>query len=247
MNYYKRHLGDYARDTGWLTTYQHGVYALLLDWYYANEKPIPLALAPRIVKARSGPEKRAVEEVISTFFDVSKGDGFAYSKRADLDIANYITKSLNNSLIAKDRESTKRARNVDDSESASCGSGEPSHKPLAISHKEEEKTRAPKVAKAKGVTLREWLADLGGEDAVPAADPIFEWGEAQGIPPDWLALAWFAFENRYIDDAKTYTDWRAVFRRALRDDWLRLWRNGRNGWELTTAGVQAEREMANVR
>lgn len=132
MNYYKRHIGDYAKDTSWLTTYQHGVYALLLDWYYASQKPIPVNLTYRIVRARSGPERQAVDEVVAAFFDVTKSPGFAHSKRADLDIAKYQTKSEANSLIAQERESTKRARSVVDS----CGSGEPSHKPLATSHKE---------------------------------------------------------------------------------------------------------------
>lgn len=135
MNYYKRHLGDYARDTGWLTTYQHGVYVLLLDWYYSNERPIPLDLVYRIVKARSGPERRAVDEVIAAFFDVTKQPGFAHNKHADIEVAKYQAKRKANSLIAKERESTKRAQSVVDS----CEVGEPSHKPLANSHNKKQK------------------------------------------------------------------------------------------------------------
>lgn len=138
MNYYKRHLGDYAKDTGWLTTYQHGVYALLLDWYYSNERPIPLDLVYRIVKARSGPERRAVDEVIAAFFDVTKQPGFAHNKHADIELSKYQAKRMANSLIAKERESTKRAQSVVDS----CGVGEPSHKPLAISHKESKEYKS---------------------------------------------------------------------------------------------------------
>jgi uncharacterized protein YdaU (DUF1376 family) len=129
MNYYQRHLGDYAKDTGWLTTYQHGVYALLLDWYYANEKPIPLELAYRIVKARSGPERKATDEVLLAFFDLNKAPGFGHNKHADIAIAKYRVKSEVNSLIAQERESTKRARSV----AQSCDSGEPSHKPVTNS------------------------------------------------------------------------------------------------------------------
>ena len=103
MNYYERHIGDYHKDTKWLTTYQHGVYALLLDWYYSNERPIPLELAYRIVAARSGPERRGTDEVLTSFFDLSKSPGFAHSKRADIDIAKYKVKSEANSLKAKAR------------------------------------------------------------------------------------------------------------------------------------------------
>lgn len=103
MNYYERHLGDYARDTKWLTTYQHGVYTLLLDWYYTNERAIPVDLIYRIVAARSGPEKKATDEVIASFFDVTKQAGFAHNKRADLDLAKYECKREANSLKAKKR------------------------------------------------------------------------------------------------------------------------------------------------
>lgn len=140
MNYYKRHIGDYAKDTSWLTTYQHGVYALLLDWYYASQKPIPTDLTYRIVRARSGPERKAVDEVLAAFFDVTKSPGFAHSKRADIDIAKYKVKSEANSLIAQERESTKRARPVVDS----CSVGEPSHKPLATSQEEAKKEQKPR-------------------------------------------------------------------------------------------------------
>lgn len=139
MNYYKRHLGDYAKDTGWLTTYQHGVYALLLDWYYANEGPIPHTLVYRIVRAVRSSEKRAVDEIVSRFFMLHQEDGLVQHQRADLELHQYKTKVAANSLIAIARETTKRARNVVDS----CESGEPSHKPLAISHKEDQETIVP--------------------------------------------------------------------------------------------------------
>lgn len=64
MNYYKRHLGDYARDTGHLTALEHGIYTLLLDWYYVNECPIPFDKAVRI--ARGNPEQ--TQMVLDEFF-----------------------------------------------------------------------------------------------------------------------------------------------------------------------------------
>jgi hypothetical protein len=92
--------------------------------------------------------------------------------------------------------------------------------------------------------LPEWQALLDGADAITADDPIFEWAARVGIPHEWLALAWWAFETRYADNGKRYADWRAVFRKALREDWLKLWRKARSGgWELTPAGDMASEEM----
>ena len=149
MNYYQRHIGDYSKDTRFLSTYQHGVYALFLDWYYSNERPIPLELAYRIVQARSGPERRAVDEVLNTFFDLIKAPGFAHNKRADLDLSKYKVKSEANSLIAQERESTKRARNVLQNQTPSCSSGEPSHKPVTSNQEEEQKKEAKASLSAK--------------------------------------------------------------------------------------------------
>ena len=42
MNFYKRFIGDYQRDTGHLSMIEHGAYALLLDHFYASEKPLPI-------------------------------------------------------------------------------------------------------------------------------------------------------------------------------------------------------------
>jgi uncharacterized protein YdaU (DUF1376 family) len=139
VNYYQRHLGDYSKDTGFLTTYQHGVYALLLDWYYSNERPIPLDLAYRIVHARSGPERKATDEVLNTFFDVNKAPGFAHNKRADIDISKYRIKSERNSLIAKEGWDAKRMPDAVRNASQTLCEQDASHKPVTSS---QEKAKA---------------------------------------------------------------------------------------------------------
>ncbi len=73
MNYYERHLGDYARDTGHLTMVEHGAYSLLLDRYYATERGIPFDQAHRIARARSDEERTAVDNVLSEFFVLEAG------------------------------------------------------------------------------------------------------------------------------------------------------------------------------
>lgn len=115
--------------------------------------------------------------------------------------------------------------------------------------RETEKEARTSSKREKKVRLTDWIAALDGGDTVPSDDPLFDWAQTAGIPREWIALAWWAFEVRYESDTKTYTDWRAVFRRAVREDWLRLWRKARaGGWELTTAGegVRCEMESASV-
>lgn len=73
MNYYERHLGDYARDTGHLSMVEHGAYSLLMDRYYATEQGIPDDQAHRVARARSRDEKAAVDTVLNEFFTLSDG------------------------------------------------------------------------------------------------------------------------------------------------------------------------------
>lgn len=115
---------------------------------------------------------------------------------------------------------------------------------------EGEESAAPKgrKPKSKEQTLRSWLTALGDDLAIPAEDPIYAWADSAGIPADWLSIAWWVFEARYVEGIKTYTDWRAVFRKACREDWLKVWRmDGRdNRFVLTTAGETARREMESL-
>lgn len=87
MNYYERHLGDYARDTAHLSMLEHGAYTALLDRYYATEEPIPADQVHRVARARSRDEKAAVDAVLAEFFTL-EADGW-HSKRADAVIAEF--------------------------------------------------------------------------------------------------------------------------------------------------------------
>lgn len=88
MNFYERYCGDYGRDTGHLSLSQHGAYTLMLDHYYATEKPLPADLASlyRICRAMNKAEQDAVRVVAESFFPVGD-DGMRHNRRADEEIA----------------------------------------------------------------------------------------------------------------------------------------------------------------
>lgn len=73
MNYYERHLGDYARDAGHLSMLEHGAYTLLLDRYYTTERGIPADQAHRVCRARTREEREAVDTVLAEFFTLDGG------------------------------------------------------------------------------------------------------------------------------------------------------------------------------
>lgn len=241
MNYYKRHLGDYARDTGHLSALEHGIYTLLLDWYYINECPIPDAKAKRI--ARGNPEE--TQTVLSEFFTETP-EGWRHA-RADREIAEYQEKAERNREAGKLGGRPKKTQTV--SERNPDVTLATSHKPLAIKEEQERGAVAPTSgSKSKAVTLAAWIESLDGE-AIPSADPLFAWAASVNLPREWIALAWWVFEGRYTlgtpqQRAKKYTDWRAAFRDHVQRDFLKLWAISRDGdYFLTTTGKQAEMEM----
>lgn len=87
MNYYERHLGDYAKDTAHLSMLEHGAYTLLLDRYYSTEQAIPPEQVYRVARARSKDERAAVDAVLAEFF-VLRQDGW-HNQRCDSEIERY--------------------------------------------------------------------------------------------------------------------------------------------------------------
>lgn len=90
MNYYERHLGDYARDTGHLSLIEHGAYTKLLDRYYATEAGIPEKEVFKIACARTQSEKKSVSVILNEFFTLNAGVWI--NSRADEEIKRYKSK-----------------------------------------------------------------------------------------------------------------------------------------------------------
>lgn len=132
MNYYRRHLGDYAKDAGHLSLLEHGVYTLLLDRYYSTESPLSEAEAVKVCRARTREEQAAVAYVLESFFSATH-EGFR-SKRADIEIASYQEKSERNREIGKKGGRPRNSGNPEETQTVSKNN--PSHKPIANSQEE---------------------------------------------------------------------------------------------------------------
>lgn len=113
--------------------------------------------------------------------------------------------------------------------------------------REEKNTPLPPagVKRDGPVGLKAWMSEVKakGEKPIQEGDPVFDYAAEVGIPDDFMALAWVEFRHRYTQPgAKRYRDWRAVFRKAIRGNWLKLWFVAPDGsYQLTTVGHQAQR------
>lgn len=70
MNYYPFHVGDYRRDTHYLTHEGHYIYRTLLDEYYHSELPLPLD--KRLLLRQCGlttDQLPLLEDILTDFFN----------------------------------------------------------------------------------------------------------------------------------------------------------------------------------
>lgn len=101
MNFYKRYMGDYLRDTLRLPMIQDGAYNRLIDAYYAEEKPLPLDREELYLMARATNkvERDAVDSVVRRFFQETP-DGYRH-KRIDEEISKAQAKAEANRANGK--------------------------------------------------------------------------------------------------------------------------------------------------
>ncbi len=148
MNFFKLYIGDYQRDTAHLSIAEHGAYMLMLQHYYATEKPLPSGKAlHRMLRAQDKTEREAIDSVATQFW-LTTDDGLV-NDRADVEITKAAAQADTNARIAREREdrrkaarkpneqSTNRATNGQPNQTADSSvpngtGGEPPDKPSAL-------------------------------------------------------------------------------------------------------------------
>ena len=118
MNFFKLYIGDYQRDTAHLSIAEHGAYLLMLQHYYATEKPLPSGKAlHRMLRAQDKTERDAIDSVASQFWTETES-GLVNSRAAhEIDRADH-QRSVNRE-VGKKGGRPKRTETESVSESVS--------------------------------------------------------------------------------------------------------------------------------
>ena len=131
MNFYKRYIGDYQRDTGHLSICEHGAYTLMLDVHYATGKPLPedTDRIYRTVRATTEEERLAVTAVLDQFW-ISTGEGWI-NPRAMEEIGKAKAQADTNRRTAEAREAKRRHHEpLNDSLNDSSSVRSTNHQPI---------------------------------------------------------------------------------------------------------------------
>jgi uncharacterized protein YdaU (DUF1376 family) len=153
MHYYKFNIADYRKDTGHLSTIEHGIYRQLIDWYYLDEQPIPEETQMVIRRLRLGSDEvMFLQNVLSDFFVLGK-KGYEH-KRIEVEIQDYqeqVEKNKNNGKLGGRPKKTQSVIFGLPDESQN----NPNQEPLTINHKPKRES-ATVVACPPDVSQQIW-------------------------------------------------------------------------------------------
>ena len=177
MNYWERWVGSWKKKTGHISMEAKGGYGELLDWIYANERPLPSADAEvfRIAGASTASERASIKRVLRDFFKLT-ADGYVQDRALE-EIARrqaYVAgqshrASLKWEKVARDKEAKAHKGN---------GTAMPTAKKIpesaetwsAYSTAYSERYRAAPVRNAKvNSQLKSFVQRLGADEAPAVA------------------------------------------------------------------------------
>lgn len=127
INFFKLYIGDYQRDTAHLSITEHGAFMLMLQHYYATERPLPTGKAlHRMLRAQDKAERDAIDAVAAQFWTAT--DAGLVNARADEEITKAAHQADTNARIAREREERRKAaRKPDEPSTNRSTNDQPNH------------------------------------------------------------------------------------------------------------------------
>lgn len=205
MNFFKLYIGDYQRDTAHLSIAEHGAYVLMLQHYYATEKPLPKGKAlHRMLRAQDKRERDAIDAIAQEFWSDTP-DGLV-NERADEEITKANAQAETNARIAREREARRKASREDDEASTKRATNDQPNQTPDTRHQREAK------------------ASLGRASRLPEtwapSDDEFNFALCEGLTPDEVDREAAKFRDYWHgkggkDGRKA--DWKATWRNWVRN------------------------------
>lgn len=220
MNFYKRYIGDYLRDTAALSVTENGAYDLLLDHCYATEIGLPADKESlyRICKAAKAFERAAVDKVLGRYFYLAE-DGLWHQKRVDEEIEKRQHQVTVNRTVGLRGGRPKETESVF-----------PGNRIGYFSETETEPINNPNHSQIP--EPEKPVKGNGSKSSIGQSAPSAKRGTR--LTPDWIPPKdWFDFceqERPDLDSAEVYNKfhdhWTAKpGKDGVKLDWFATWRN----------------------
>ena len=110
MHYYQHHIGDFIKDTSFLTNEEIGIYLKLIWLYYDSEKPLPNNLFELGMKTATRDNQDVLEGLLGMFFVLDEKNKCWNHTRCDKELEHY-KQQLTTASKAGKASALKRAMN----------------------------------------------------------------------------------------------------------------------------------------
>ena len=161
MHYYQHHIGDFIKDTSFLTNEEVGIYLKLLWIYYDTEQPLPNSLFELSMKVNAREQQDALAGILGMFFTLENNAW--HHTRCDKEIEHYHqqleTASRAGKASAAKRAFNKRSTGVEQALELCSTDVQPTNNQQPLTNNQ-KKTKAVVTAPPDGVSNDVWESFL---------------------------------------------------------------------------------------
>jgi uncharacterized protein YdaU (DUF1376 family) len=161
MHYYQHHIGDFIKDTSFLTNEEIGIYLKLIWLYYDSEKPLPNSLFELGMKTGTRDNQEVLEGLLGMFFVLDEQNKCWHHTRCDKELQHYkqqlTTASKAGKASALKRAMNKNPTSVEQALDERSTEVQPTNnqEPITINHKPKRES-ATSVACPPDVSQQIW-------------------------------------------------------------------------------------------
>ncbi len=196
MNFYPHHIGDFLKDTNFLSNEEQMIYLKLIWLYYDTEQPLPDDIFVLSMKCNCRDKEAELNGILGLFFKAD-GDTWRHT-RCDAEIAKYhdilIERSKAGKASAAQRAFKKHSTSVEQvlNTSATNGQQSPTNQEPRTNNQVNLKEKDKKESRATRFDAQAHLVSLGVDEQI-ASDWI-TLRRAKKAPPTLRAIAGIANE-----------------------------------------------------
>jgi uncharacterized protein YdaU (DUF1376 family) len=150
MHYYQHHIGDFIKDTSFLTNEEIGIYLKLIWIYYDSENPLPNNLFELGMKTGTRDNQIVLEGLLEMFFVLDEEKKFWHHNRCDKEIEHYkqqlTTASKAGKASALKRAMNKNSTSVEQALNERSTDVQPTNNHKPITNNQEKKALGKRLA-----------------------------------------------------------------------------------------------------
>jgi len=198
MHYYQHHIGDFIKDTSFLTNEEIGIYLKLIWLYYDSEKPLPNNLFELGMKTATRDNQIVLEGLLEMFFVLDEENKCWHHNRCDKEIEHYrqqlTTASKAGKASALKRAMNKNPTSVEQALNERSTEVQPTNNQQPITNNQDKNKRGSRLAQ-DFFFPKEWCDFLVEQRPELNAQQTFEkfkdyWiaqAGQKGVKLDWFA------------------------------------------------------------